>query len=301
VFPDLTQGGASLPRFRLPGETGAFDASEAAMTTERPALRASRPAIRPVRRSTSASADVAEEVELDQILLEAYVDPPVVRRAPAQAASPPPYPSGRSLVPDAAQLAQVDDLLQRVDELPTSSVAPVALPSYQAPPQTIYVQNAGNDVGTRVAIGFAMALVFTLTAAASFTLLAKPETLARVRQSLGASPPLAAPAAAPVAAPVPVPVSAPAAAPAAAPAPVSASAVPTLAVEALPQPAIAKDSTLVTLPGYARVHRVYVDDVALANSTSPVTTKCGRHTIRIGSSGHEHELDLPCGGELILR
>jgi hypothetical protein len=71
-------------------------------------------------------------------------------------------------------------------------------------------------------------------------------------------------------------------------------------VGALPRTAPA-DSTLVTLPDYAAGHRVFVDGVPLADARSPVSMRCGRRTIKLGSKAKSRTLDLPCGRELVLR
>jgi|GEM_PF-2286312 len=75
---------------------------------------------------------------------------------------------------------------------------------------------------------------------------------------------------------------------------------PVVAVNALPKPAVAKTSTLVTFPRYAQGHRVFVDGAVISAGPTPTTLKCGRHTIKIGSAGKPRPVDLPCGAELVM-
>lgn len=77
--------------------------------------------------------------------------------------------------------------------------------------------------------------------------------------------------------------------------------MPTVSVDALPKPAVAADSTLVTFPAYARGHRVFVDGrvIAVADG-APTKIKCGRHMIKIGSARRPRVTDLACGREVTL-
>jgi hypothetical protein len=284
---------SELPRFDLPGEsarTGRFDAADAAATNELPVVRrGSRPAIRKIV-AAPKSADSTDEVAVDQILLETYLETPKPRRP----ATPPPMPVFVPPPPAPSQLAAVDALLEQ--SASPASVAPVALSVPVPPPAPIYVQDAHTGKGAGAVAWVAMFGVFAIAAAASLTLLAKPETLARVRDGIRnelvpAAPPHA------IAAPLPVHVVVPTAT---ATAPV-APPVPTLSVTALPKPVVEANMTLVTLPPYAAGHRVFVDGVAAASSGTTLKARCGRHAIKIGSTGKGRTLDLPCGGELILK
>jgi serine/threonine-protein kinase len=46
--------------------------------------------------------------------------------------------------------------------------------------------------------------------------------------------------------------------------------------------------------------RIFVDQKTLGQTPEPVLVKCGRHTVKLGSSGREQEVDVPCGGELLV-
>ncbi len=92
-------------------------------------------------------------------------------------------------------------------------------------------------------------------------------------------------------------------APAPAPAPVAAQPAPTpsISVNALPAQVIAADSSLVTFPSSAQGHRVFFDGRPMAVTPAPMTLRCGRHMIRIGSSGKPRVTDLACGQPVTLR
>jgi len=81
----------------------------------------------------------------------------------------------------------------------------------------------------------------------------------------------------------------------------SASVSPSALVDAPPAQAIPPDSTLVTFPESAQGHRVFVDGRAIAVTLAPMPLPCGRHTIRIGSSGKPRVTDLACGQPVTLR
>jgi serine/threonine-protein kinase len=55
----------------------------------------------------------------------------------------------------------------------------------------------------------------------------------------------------------------------------------------------------IVTPASARGHRVFVDgQFAAPDSGVTLHVKCGRHTVRIGSSGTLQAVDVPCGGEV---
>ena len=68
-------------------------------------------------------------------------------------------------------------------------------------------------------------------------------------------------------------------------------------VEALPAP---KTTTLLVFTPSRFGHRVWIDGAMVGEDTKPIETKCGRHTIKIGSQGKPRDVDLPCGGETKL-
>jgi hypothetical protein len=71
-------------------------------------------------------------------------------------------------------------------------------------------------------------------------------------------------------------------------------------VEALPVPSAAPATTRVLFPRSSISHRVWIDGVLVGDDQQSITTKCGRHTIKIGSQGKARDLDLPCGRETTL-
>lgn len=326
---------APLPRFDLPNEEP-YDPAEAAKTLERPALSTRR-----ARRIVRKRADSTQEVEVQDILLEAYVDDPPPAHVPArpQPAVRTPSASAIPAPPRAAELAAVDDLLRRApppappplaafDESPASSespsVAPVALaiahppaPAFVAAPMPIQPASRGGSRAALVALWGALLLVLGVAAGAA-VVLALPagavdrarDAAQRVAQRVEPAPAKApAPTATESPAPSEVAPSAPAAVAPSSPAPSAvasqrvapAPSIATMSVDALPKPAVPRGYGLVTLPASADGHRVYVDDVLVQSGASPIKVKCGRRTIRIGSGGKPRPVDIPCGGELVLR
>ncbi len=209
------------------------------------------------------------------------------------------------------------------------SVAPVAFPSAHVPvashaaslPSAFYPAARGR--GGALAIWTVGLLVVGLAAGGGVAVGLRNGTFAELRDrartltSRGASSKAAAVAPAPpaqeppsmqvVAPPSVAPPSvvavraAPALAPA--PAPVAAQPAPTpsISVNALPAQVIAADSSLVTFPSSAQGHRVFFDGRPMAVTPAPMALRCGRHMIRIGSSGKPRVTDLACGQPVTLR
>jgi serine/threonine protein kinase len=50
----------------------------------------------------------------------------------------------------------------------------------------------------------------------------------------------------------------------------------------------------------AKGHRVFVDGKVVGSGEDTFRVGCGKHTVRIGSSGAEEEVRVPCGGEVTL-
>ena len=46
--------------------------------------------------------------------------------------------------------------------------------------------------------------------------------------------------------------------------------------------------------------RIFVDQRTMGQTPETVVVKCGAHTVKLGSSGHEQTLDVPCGGEVAV-
>ena len=83
--------------------------------------------------------------------------------------------------------------------------------------------------------------------------------------------------------------------------PPSMQVVASISVNALPAQVIAADSSLVTFPSSAQGHRVFFDGRPMAVTPAPMALRCGRHMIRIGSSGKPRVTDLACGQPVTLR
>jgi serine/threonine protein kinase len=88
------------------------------------------------------------------------------------------------------------------------------------------------------------------------------------------------------------------------PSPAASAAAPVVSAEApstAPAPSApsiaATDGQIVT-PPQAAGHRVFVDGKYAGDSPGPVVVRCGQHTVKIGSNGVPHTLDIPCGGEV---
>lgn len=71
-------------------------------------------------------------------------------------------------------------------------------------------------------------------------------------------------------------------------------------VEALPPPAVAPTTTLVSFPRSTISHRVWIDGALVGDDRQPIETKCGAHAIKIGSQGKLRRLDLPCGQPFVI-
>jgi len=134
------------------------------------------------------------------------------------------------------------------------------------------------------------------------------------------TPPAAAPPATPTAAPArsaqPQPKASTSSLPAVAPPPVGAApaASPAPAASASPKPpadptptpagtdphAAAAGTGDILTKASAGGHRIYVDDRVVGNSPDPVRVRCGKHTVRVGSAGTPREVEVPCGGSVVV-
>ena len=66
-----------------------------------------------------------------------------------------------------------------------------------------------------------------------------------------------------------------------------------------PDMAAAKMGEILTRPA-AGGHRIYVDERVVGNSPDPVQVHCGPHNVRIGSAGTSRDVDVPCGGSIVV-
>lgn len=212
------------------------------------------------------------------------------------------------------------------------SVAPVAFPSahmpaasHASPPPAFHPDSRmlaaaaaapQRGRGGAIAIWTVGLLVVGLAAGAGVAVGLRNGTFAELRDraktltSRGESPKAAAVAPAPpepssmqVVAPPPVAGATPTvgASPVAPVRPAVPAPTPSISVNALPAQAIAPDSSLVTFPASAQGHRVFFDGRPMAVTPAPMTLRCGRHMIRIGSSGKPRVTDLACGQPVTLR
>lgn len=55
---------------------------------------------------------------------------------------------------------------------------------------------------------------------------------------------------------------------------------------------------VVKTEGAVAGRRVFIDDKVVGQTPESFTVKCGTHQIRVGSSGHAHSIEIPCGGEI---
>lgn len=54
--------------------------------------------------------------------------------------------------------------------------------------------------------------------------------------------------------------------------------------------------------GPARLgHRVWIDGTMVGESTGPLVVKCGKRTLRIGSNAGGQSVDVPCGGDVVVK
>ncbi len=84
--------------------------------------------------------------------------------------------------------------------------------------------------------------------------------------------------------------------------PASASPAAPARPPATPPPALAHSGSstegTLTTSRSAAGHRVFVDGKLVGQGTGSFRVACGRHTVKVGSSGTPASLDVPCGGEV---
>ncbi|MDB4943448.1 MAG: hypothetical protein JWP97_2982 [Labilithrix sp.] len=367
---DIIPGPPALPRFSLPDESGmglfassadgawdddddaneTIDPLDVAKTTQRVALDPVR-ARRVLRRASPSpaalaspaapDADATSEVQVEDILLEAYAEepPPRTRRSLEIASAPPRQAQVASAPPTYAPPAyaqatyaplRVLDHGARPFPSPgfaardedSHSVAPVAFPSISmmvsAPPAHVThearlaptvaprkARAATVVAGTLLAlttIALGLGVTLSVRTGAMASWTATPSQAARSLASKAAPVAAAPPHAAPPAAPT---------APAASLPPPAASiasttsppSAPSMAVDALPSSAApAVPAGFTRLVFPASAQGHRVFfDGRPLNAETPQLVRCGRHMIRIGSHGKPRVTDLACGTEQPLR
>ena len=307
----------ALPRFALPNEANesggvAEDPLDAAATQQRPALNLGPgPRSRRIVRR-KLSADATEEVQVEDILLEAYAEeppPPLARRSPA--APPAPTESARasiamaiaSAVPPPSQSAAVDALLRASDpaftpyaplqgqgfvnpqayayrhagaDFESQSVVPVMLATTVPPPaRPMFAPARANRVnrGVVVAIWSTVLLVLSVALGAAVVLGMKNGTYARLRDTAKSAA---------MRAPSKPTAAAAAAAPAPAPVP-----VPVLADTQVVAPAPSAPPAPMAAPAPAPLPTVSVDSLA----PPPVPADSSLVTFPAYAQGHRVFVD----------
>lgn len=269
----------ALPRFDLPNEEReeAIDPLDAAATSQRPALTSGRRRVVRRVRPTPIKPDATEEVQVEDILLEAYAEdppPPMTRRSPSLPASESIAAAIASVVPPPpVQSAAVDALLRASDpaflpqvplyppqgqgyihvaygsgpDFESPSVAPVMLATTTPPPMGSMVarpivRTARKSRGLVLALWSVALLVLGVAAGAGIMVGIRNGTFEHLRNRAASI------AKRGDAKPAPVAAAAPAEAPAAVEAPVVAPSSPALAASAEPAPAPVSSVSVDSLP-----------------------------------------------------
>lgn len=77
--------------------------------------------------------------------------------------------------------------------------------------------------------------------------------------------------------------------------------VPSAAPQGSAAPTLSETSGRLTFAPARQGHRVWVDGAVMGTSPTPIVVKCGKHTVRLGSSGSDRTVDVPCGGDFVVR
>jgi tetratricopeptide (TPR) repeat protein len=64
---------------------------------------------------------------------------------------------------------------------------------------------------------------------------------------------------------------------------------------------IAPTMGALTFPPAANGHRVYFDGRMIGAPPGALVVPCGKHIVRVGSAGHDQDIDIPCGGTVAIR
>jgi hypothetical protein len=48
-------------------------------------------------------------------------------------------------------------------------------------------------------------------------------------------------------------------------------------------------------------HRVWIDSKIVGQSPASFSVPCGPHSVRVGSHGASHRVDVPCGAEVVVK
>jgi hypothetical protein len=238
------------------------------------------------------------EDSVDVFRRAVYGTPPeLVTRyvAPHHHVAPPPAPRPRDEIPVEVDVPSIAPVALATPG--DARLFPVALSaSWTVPPAPLPPPPRSSPA--RALIAFCLfALGLAITLAVGIVFLSRPSWVARAK---GIASDLVARKSSAQKASVPVAAAAPASEPV--PGPPSTVVVAPPPPPPDPRPAIDPDSTLVTLPPYAKGHRVFVDGTAVTPDDAGVATvACGRHALRIGATGRARTVTLPCGAAITLR
>jgi hypothetical protein len=57
----------------------------------------------------------------------------------------------------------------------------------------------------------------------------------------------------------------------------------------------------ITVPESSGGHRLWVDKHIIGESPGTFTVRCGWRNIQLGSQGQAHNVNVPCGGDILVR
>lgn len=122
------------------------------------------------------------------------------------------------------------------------------------------------------------------------------------KASASAAPIETAPALAPLASSAPSGSSAPSASAPRPSAPTPSDAVPVaVTVSAAPSNVdVPPGMGVIKTDGAVSGRRIFVDERTMGQTPAPITVKCGAHSVKIGSSGRVKNVDVPCGGAILI-
>jgi hypothetical protein len=194
----------------------------------------------------------------------------------------------------------VDDILELT---PLAPVVSTVLPLPVAPPRrttlrTTKVAPAPRNMGPWIAGGVAMGVLVSLGVAVVVRVVDArtpyPRTNVTVVQAAGATTTATATASTTATATAIASTTASRATAAA-----TSGSVPSIALDTLPIVPATRGKLQFSVK--ARGHRVWVDGAVLGESDGPIDVRCGKHAIRVGSHGEAQDVDVPCGGDVLVK
>ncbi len=207
------------------------------------------------------------------------------------------------LAAESTEEVLLDDILELtpIAAVVSSAVAPPTATARRAPLRTTVAHahdRAPRSMGPWIAGGVAIGVLVSLGVAVVVRVVDArtpyPRTHVTVVQATGraaAPPPPARPApAAAAAAPSPLPAAASTA---------STAGVPSIRLDTLP--IVPATRGTLRFSAKAHGHRVFVDGVVLGESDGAIDVHCGKHSIQVGSHGEAENVDVPCGGDVLVK